>query len=195
LNRENLLEYSKTDFVKSIIETIIDNIVVNDSPNTIYTNASEREHQISMDSQENDEIPESLITKDSTESPILEPQRENTEGTEKCIAKRRLKKKVKRLSRKQLEKVLTEKTQELIKAQSEVGKLQTTCYDLKKDIKEWKEKSDNLAKSCSNLAKLVKLNIEGNDNRPKDKKTSPKCWDPSKVGCETSCATTCQASC
>ena len=83
-------------------------------------------------------------------------------GAEK-VAKNKLKKKVKRLTRKQLEKFISEKTQELIATQSEVKKLQTNCQTLKKEVKEWKDKSDTLAKSCSNLAKLVKLNLEGNN--------------------------------
>eukprot|EP00092_Neocalanus_flemingeri_P023115 GFUD01025063.1.p1 GENE.GFUD01025063.1~~GFUD01025063.1.p1 ORF type:complete len:377 (-),score=34.87 GFUD01025063.1:69-1199(-) len=167
-NTEKLVNLSKAEIIKSIIDPIIEDVVAGDSLNNKNTNGSE--HQDHMDSQKTVDNFESIIVKDPTENPISEAQTDNSLPTDKIVVKHRLKKKVKRLSRKQLEVYITEKAQELIKAQTEVGKLQTTCQGLKKEIKEWKDKSDNLAKSCSNLAKLVKLNIEGNESKPKPKK-------------------------
>eukprot|EP00090_Calanus_glacialis_P002911 TRINITY_DN12129_c0_g1_i1.p1 TRINITY_DN12129_c0_g1~~TRINITY_DN12129_c0_g1_i1.p1 ORF type:complete len:406 (-),score=70.11 TRINITY_DN12129_c0_g1_i1:538-1755(-) len=160
LSSKNMLDLSKEDIVNSTIDTIIENVVSRDQEKNT---PSITESQIQGP-------PESIVVEDLEETKTDIRIENSTLPTEKVIVKNKLKKKVKRLSRKQLEKYISEKTQELIKAQTEVGKLQTTCHTLKKEVKEWKDKSDNLAKSCSNLAKLVKLNLEGNQTRAQPKK-------------------------
>jgi len=153
-------ENSTEDVAKFSIDTIIENAVQRATQNKAS----------SVDARNHQEPKESIVTEDLDEN----KREANTENVapvaEKVIVKNKLKKKVKRLSRKQLEQYISEKAKELIVAQSEVNKLQTTCTNLKKEVKEWKDKSDNLAKSCSNLAKLVKLNLEGNQNRTQPSK-------------------------
>jgi len=160
----------KSDIIESIIDTLVSDVVARDSLNNHNHNGTENGHISPGDSNKQADKYELTPVRDPSRIQIVETSTETVPSVDKVLVKHRLKKKVKRLSRKQLEKFITEKTQDLIKAQTEVGKLQATCHGLKKEIKEWKDKSDNLAKSCSNLAKLVKLNIEGNESRPKQKK-------------------------
>jgi len=148
VNSETLPELSKDDIVRWTLDTIIANAVERGSQHV----------QSTVTTKILQGPTESNVAEDLEESKIQEG---TSVGAEK-VAKNKLKKKVKRLTRKQLEKFISEKTQELISTQSEVKKLQTNCQTLKKEVKEWKDKSDTLAKSCSNLAKLVKLNLEGN---------------------------------
>ena len=65
----------------------------------------------------------------------------------------------KRLSRKALEKLLAEKAKEVVKKNAEMEELKKCCKELKVEIKEWKLKADNLAKTCTNLSSLVKSHI------------------------------------
>ena len=65
----------------------------------------------------------------------------------------------KRLSRSTLEKLLADKTQEVLKKNAEITELKESCKELKVEIKEWKTKADNLAKTCTNLSSLVKSHI------------------------------------
>jgi len=72
----------------------------------------------------------------------------------------------KRLSRRALEKLLSDKSQEVLKKNTEINELKESCKELKVEIKEWKTKADNLAKTCTNLSSLVKSHI-GHQVTPK----------------------------
>ena len=65
----------------------------------------------------------------------------------------------KRLSRRALEKVLVEKSKEVLHKNAEINELKKCCTELKVEIKEWKVKADNLAKTCTNLTTLVKSHL------------------------------------
>lgn len=65
----------------------------------------------------------------------------------------------KRLSRRSLEKLLSEKSKEVLQKNAEMNELKKCCKELKVEIKEWKLKADNLAKTCTNLTSLVKSHI------------------------------------
>ena len=65
----------------------------------------------------------------------------------------------KRMSRNTLEKLLAEKSKEIVQNNAEMNELKKCCTDLKVEIKEWKSKADNLAKTCKDLASLVKSHI------------------------------------
>lgn len=77
----------------------------------------------------------------------------------------------KRLSRRALEKLLSEKSKEILQKNAEMDELKKCCKELKVEIKEWKAKADNLAKTCTNLTSLVKSHI-GIKVTPKKPKTN-----------------------
>jgi len=88
----------------------------------------------------------------------------NHEDTTRSHATRKRKK----LSRKRLEKLLLDKSDQLIQAHGEIDKLQSSCHQLKTEVKDWKEKSDSLARTCTKLAKKLKSDLELNGQPSKD---------------------------
>ena len=73
------------------------------------------------------------------------------------------KKCVKRLSREKLEKLVKRKVKKQLESESEVLKLQKTCKALEEEVKEWKERTENLARGFSKLDKLVKKSDQTDD--------------------------------
>merc|ERR1719188_671278 len=95
----------------------------------------------------------------------------------------------KKCSRKRLEKLLLEKSEQLIQAHGDIEKLQASCQELKTEVKDWKAKSDSLAKTCSKLATKLKTDLSSNGkiskdikrvNDNKDKKRKLSKYDDSK---------------
>ena len=74
----------------------------------------------------------------------------------------------KKCSRKRLEKLLLEKSEQLIQAHGDIEKLQASCQELKSEVKDWKAKSDSLAKTCSKLATKLKTDLGSNGKISKD---------------------------
>eukprot|EP00092_Neocalanus_flemingeri_P000532 GFUD01000566.1.p1 GENE.GFUD01000566.1~~GFUD01000566.1.p1 ORF type:complete len:293 (-),score=43.46 GFUD01000566.1:163-1041(-) len=83
---------------------------------------------------------------------------------------RRLKKQLKRLSRSQLEALVTAKVLKLMDTRTELGQLQRNCLGLQREVKEWKERSNTLGKSCRNVAEAVKETIVRPQRNPQVKK-------------------------
>lgn len=79
-------------------------------------------------------------------------------------------KKIGQISRAQLESHLYLKTKELLNANDKIAELQKSVSELQKEVKSWKVKSDSLAKSCSNVGNLLKVQLAAATNKEKPKK-------------------------
>ena len=70
-----------------------------------------------------------------------------------------LKKGVKRLSKEKLESILARKVMKLLESEASLRELQKSCLSLQQEVKDWKKRSNSLAKNSKALAELVKRKV------------------------------------
>ena len=104
--------------------------------------------------------------------PATKKTRHNTnlgEEEEKQVDKVKLHKTLKRLSRSELEEIISNKMLEVMTNRSEIGRLRQKVDSYDETIKKWKTRAQALSKQCTDLGTVMKKYITDSKNKPRDK--------------------------
>merc|ERR1719474_299797 len=87
---------------------------------------------------------------------------------------KKLKKIIKKMSRKELEDLIQTKMIELITNKSEIGELRKKVDSYQAKVEKWQQRAQALSKQCTDLGTVMKKYITDSKNKPKDKVTPVK---------------------
>ncbi|TRY68243.1 hypothetical protein TCAL_07468 [Tigriopus californicus] len=96
---------------------------------------------------------------------------QNGDDETSAKAARKLQKVVKRMSRPEIEDLVTEIMVEVLSGRSEIGKLRQKCDSYDENLELWKRKATALQKQCQDLNTVMRKYITDVKNRPQDKFT------------------------
>jgi len=88
--------------------------------------------------------------------------------------KKKLKKIIKKMTRKELEDLIQTKMIELITNKSEIGELRKKVDSYQAKVEKWQQRAQALSKQCTDLGTVMKKYITDSKNKPKDKVTPVK---------------------
>ena len=122
-----------------------------------------------------DEPAKRILNTDGDSEPATKKTRLNTnleeeeEQQQQQVDKRKLHKTLKRLSRSELEDIISNKMLEVMTNRSEIGRLRQKVDSYDETIKKWKTRAQALSKQCTDLGTVMKKYITDSKNKPRDK--------------------------
>ena len=113
-------------------------------------------------------------TSDPTSEPVSKKARVEESSEEDSVKipgseEKRIKKIVKKMTRKQLEEMMMNKITELITNKSEVGQLRKEVDSYKAKTEKWQSRAQALSKQLTDLGTVMKKYITDTKTRPRDK--------------------------
>ena len=111
-------------------------------------------------------------TDGESEQPATKKTRLNSnleEQEEQQVDKRKLHKTLKRLSRSELEDIISNKMLEVMTNRSEIGRLRQKVDSYDETIKKWKTRAQALSKQCTDLGTVMKKYITDSKSKPREK--------------------------